>query len=111
MFSPKCELACHDSTPEDYFMSSPELCPSVESYVEVIVRAFGEEPVVLKAKGGSESSINVFGLDEKKSLSYPIAFVYEYEPQLFEQLEAAYTASDKEKLSLIWQMAKHYEQH
>ena len=83
-------------------------CPNVEYYVEVIARAFREKPVILKATGGDETSISVFGLEEKKCLPYPASFVYEYEPELFKRLETAYTASDAEKLEKIWKQEKHY---
>ena len=90
-------------------MSSTYLCPSVEHFVEVIVRAYGNEPAVLQAIGGDINNIDVIVSDTCKSIAYPSNYVYEYNAELFNQLESAYTEGNTEKLEQTWKQAKHYK--
>lgn len=90
-------------------MSSTNLCPNVTYHVKVLVRAYGDEPVVLKAVDGNAKTIEVVGEDESISLSYPAGYVYEFETDLFEKLNSAYRNQDHLYLQKLWKDAKQYK--
>lgn len=75
---------------------------------KVIVRAYGDEPVRLKAIAVRAGRVEVARTDESKSMLYWSALVYRFTPDLFEQLRDAYNAKDTVALRALWQKAEHY---
>ena len=81
--------------------------PSVTDHVKVLVRAFGDEPVILYAIRGDSKKIEV-GRDEKCTLSSPSQYVYEYDPDLFDRLDKYYREHKTVHVQELWKTAKHY---
>jgi hypothetical protein len=70
-----------------------------------LVRAFGDEPRRLRAAWEEDGTLRVYGSDEE-SIPYPSVYVYEFEPQLFADLRAAYIRGDEAELSTLWTRAR-----
>ena len=76
---------------------------------DVIVRAFGGEPVRLKATGRiGPSTIEVVGADESKAIGFPAADVYRFAPSVFKALRSAYDKGDPAKLEKAWNSAERF---
>lgn len=71
---------------------------------KVIVRAWGDEPVVLVAHGLDQGTKRVFvGQPEaKRPISLPTSDVFDYSPGRFNELSAAFRARDKNKLRRLY---------
>ena len=74
----------------------------------VIVRAYGDEPVVLQAHSCRDGRVEVFREDESKSISLPQDYIFSYSLSVFDQLKEAYARGDSESLANLWQAAPHY---
>jgi len=74
----------------------------------VIVRAHGDEPRLLTAKGG-DAYIEVTNDVTGSSIAFPASQVFEYDQRLFEALERAYATNDRVTLTSMWTNAKRYE--
>ncbi len=90
-------------------MSTSKLNPSVINFVTVIVRAYGDEPVVFRAIGVGKNSVIIAGDDESRGMGYPAGFVYVYDACLFDKLESAFNLGDSLRLSNLWSEADHYD--
>ncbi len=75
---------------------------------QVIVRAYGDEPVCLKALSLRDGRVEVAKEDESKSISLPQSFVYRFTPDLFKRLREAYQSDDKSELKQYWRSAEVY---
>jgi hypothetical protein len=72
---------------------------------DVIVRAFGGEPVRLTAVSASESAIQVCGEDREKTMGFPVGDVFSYDPAVFRELHKAFLAGNANKLTSTWKRA------
>ena len=75
---------------------------------DIIVRAFQNEPVKLKAVSYDDGRVEVAGVDEEKSINLPQEFVYSFQDDLFGNLREAYERGDERSLSHLWQQASPY---
>ena len=83
--------------------------PGVTKFVLVLIRAYGDEPVLLRAEGSGKSSINVVGDDPSKGLAFPESLVYFYDADLFDRLKAAFQQENAKELSSLWNKAEHFK--
>lgn len=83
--------------------------PGVTKFVIVLIRAYSDEPVLLRAEGEGKSSINVVGDDPAKGLAFPESLVYFYDADLFDRLKAAFQRKNTKELSGLWSKAEHFE--
>ena len=74
---------------------------------EVIVRAFGDEPVSLKAQADN-GEIVVFRESFDKGIPYPRAYVYEWDAGLFAELRRAFERCDQRTLNELWSRARFF---
>jgi len=88
-------------------MSNINFNPSVELPVEVIVRAFRDEPVALHAINIQKGVIEVAGGDSGKTIGFPESLVYCFDGDIFDDLHSAYKDQQYEKLSDLWGRAAH----
>ena len=80
----------------------------MEGKEQVIVRAYGDEPVCLKALSLRDGRVEVAKEDESKSISLPQSFVYRFTPDLFKKLREAYQSGDENGLKHYWHNAETY---
>jgi hypothetical protein len=71
----------------------------------VMVRAFGNEPVKLRALGFLEGAVRVAGNDDNKTVGFPSEDVFRFDTSLFEKLKAAYRKSNLQQLISLWKDA------
>jgi hypothetical protein len=81
----------------------------------VIVRAFGDEAVVMKVWEESEATVYVLapleyskhaaGVPATSPIGFPIADVFEFEMDLYADLSAAYGQKDSAALADLWRHA------
>lgn len=90
-------------------MSIDKISPDVINFVTVIIRAFADEPVLLKAVGGNEKSIDVIGRDSDKMVSFSRQYVYCFDSDLFDRLKSAFHDKRRAVLEDLWMKAEHYE--
>ncbi|OGT66201.1 MAG: hypothetical protein A2993_02460 [Gammaproteobacteria bacterium RIFCSPLOWO2_01_FULL_47_190] len=90
-------------------MSSVKTNPDVNNHVKVIVRAYGDEPIILCVKSAGESTVEVYGDDDQKTINYPAQYVYKYDPHLYSSLKKAHNSNDKDTLATLWKNAAKYE--
>ena len=74
----------------------------------VIVRAYGDEPVVLQARSCKDGRVEVVGSDESKPISLPQDAIFSYSLTVFDRLKEAYVRGDSESLAHLWQTAPPY---
>ena len=82
--------------------------PSVKSYVTVIVRGYGDEPVRLQAVGYDGKTVEVVGDDPNQSVNFPVQWIYADRKHTYESLKAAYEAGDSARLSALWKSADRF---
>jgi hypothetical protein len=80
-----------------------------EGFPMVMVRAFKEEPVRLRAVGLGDETVEVAGEDRSASIFFPLACVYRFDERLFQQLHSAYIAHDNPRLKQLWAKAERFE--
>ncbi len=68
----------------------------------VIVRAFEDKPVQLTVVSRRAGVVEVAGADKNKTIGFPLRLVYRFEESVFRQLEIAFRAGNKERLSSLW---------
>ena len=90
-------------------MSTLFSCPGVTKFVIVLIRAYGDEPVLLRAMGAHKRSIAVVGHDQSDSVAFPAGSVYFYEAGLFDRLKAAFQRKNTKELSNLWSKAEHFK--
>jgi len=90
-------------------MSTTFFSPNVTKFVIVLVRAYGDEPVLLRAEGSSKNSIIVVGDDPAKGLAFPESLVYFYDADLFDRLKDAFQRGDSVELLNLWKQADHFK--
>ena len=75
-----------------------------KSLPEVIVRSWGDEPVVLVAHGLESKGkwVLVGKATAKRPIGLPASDVFDYDEQQFALLAAAYSIGDKEELSRLY---------
>lgn len=76
--------------------------PDVKQSVTVIIRAYGNEPVRLRAIRYDEKMVEVIGADPDKPVCFPIQWVYSDNEETYKKLLAAYEAGDAERLLMLW---------
>lgn len=70
------EIECYTKyKQEDNIVSNINLCPSVELHVEVVVRAFKDEPVVLHAVSNQKGVVEVSGENQGRTMGFPESLV------------------------------------
>jgi hypothetical protein len=74
---------------------------------EVLVRAFGDEPVLLKAQT-DHGEIVVFRESLENGIPYPRAYVYEWDAGLFAELRRAFEQHDQGMLNELWSRARFF---
>jgi hypothetical protein len=74
---------------------------------EVIVRAFGDEPVSLRART-DEGEVVVFRDSPDKGIPYPRAYVFEWDAGLFAELRQAFEQRDQKMLDELWSRARFF---
>jgi hypothetical protein len=74
---------------------------------EVLVRAFGDEPVSLKAHA-DQGGIVVFRESLDQGIPYPRAYVYEWDAGLFAELRRAFERCDRQTLNDLWSRARFF---
>jgi len=84
---------------------------SITKNCPVIVRAWGDEPVRLRALATGKGFVEVAGSDDELSLGWPIAFAYCDSDELFEALRGAYERGDVQGLARSWGQAKALASH
>jgi hypothetical protein len=74
----------------------------------VIVRAWGGEPVVLRAHGvDAEKRRVLVGSDNAtRPISLPQGDVFAYDEKIFDQLTAAHAAGDDDRLTVLYESAE-----
>lgn len=82
--------------------------PKSENVTQVIVRAYGDEPVCLNAVSLKNGRVEVAKGDTSKSISLPQSFVYRFTPDLFKKLREAYQSGDVAELGQYWRSAEVY---
>ena len=75
---------------------------------DVIVRAFGGEPVRLKARSQIKNAIEVIGDDPNMPAYFPASAVYKFDDGLFRKLRAAYERRETGRLDELWNKANAY---
>lgn len=83
-------------------MQHEDTSPSMDSPIKVMVRGFGEEPVVLWAVGQHGGRVEVVGEDRKHSLRYPADLVQDYDEDRFKAILQAYEGEDYGSLKRLW---------
>lgn len=78
------------------------LSPQSPDSVEVIVRAYADEPVRLYAIGSSAGRVEVAGADKRYSIRYPRQWVYAFEQSAFNKLRNAYEEGNMSELKRLW---------
>jgi hypothetical protein len=73
----------------------------------VIVRAFQDEPVKLVALGECDGYVEVAGAIGGATIRFPYAYVYQYDPDTYVSLRAAYENGDHVTLSSLWKSLHH----
>ena len=73
----------------------------------VLVRAYGDEPVPLKALP-HDGDLVVFRDSPEAGIPYPRAFVYEWDEGLFAELRSAFELNDLAKLIQLWSRARFF---
>ncbi len=85
---------------------SREKKSSMRNHSQVIVRAYGDEPVRLHAVDFYPDCVEVFGQDPAKSIRYLRALVFRDDEALFEQLSHAFSEGAGDKLVTLWASAR-----
>ena len=75
---------------------------------DVIVKAFKNEPVRLRAIGTRGHAIEVAGSDRTKSIGFPADCVYRLDNRLYKQLRTAFDAGDEQRLAKLWEQAHRF---
>jgi hypothetical protein len=78
---------------------------------EIIVRAYGDEPVRLHAVGSRGDVVEVAGQDREKRIGFPPNDVYEFDRNLFDHLRSAFVDNDRAKLRELWAKAVRFSMH
>ena len=73
------------------------------------MRAFGDEPVRLRAIGLYQRAVEVIGTSRAHSIGYPMEHVFEYDKRAYAKLRQAYEAGDNERLATLWTEAKRFQ--
>lgn len=85
--------------------------------MEVIARAYGERPLRRMAVGSTErvtfiaaaSALCAAPNPEEIGVGFPRNCVYQFEIDLFDSLDAAWSAGDDGRLAALWARAKPFE--
>ena len=80
-----------------------------KNYVTVMVRAFGGEPVRLRARYHHGQHVEVVGADEEMAIGFPAEDVFDYDETLCGRLKAAFEGGDNSALSALWAVAHQFE--
>ena len=78
---------------------------SGDSKPKVIVRAWGDEPVMLLAHGIEADKQRVFvGIPESKQpISLPWSHVFDFDPEVYSRLSAAYSHGNRDELARVYE--------
>lgn len=71
----------------------------------VLARAYGDEPVPVVALGSGPGFIEIARLNATESISYPRAYVYDFDDALFSDLSSAHRDGDGGRLAALWRSA------
>jgi hypothetical protein len=71
---------------------------------EVIVRAFGNEPVRLVVLAQSERYVEVSRPGESASITLPRDLVFPFDDTKFREMSDVYRRGDKAKLAVLWDL-------
>jgi len=83
------------------FAAGKAACP-------VLVRAYGDRPVGLVAKGVHGSYVAVGKRDSEDTIGFPRSHVYQYEDETYRKLTAAYERGQMDEVSHLWRLAAHW---
>ena len=89
-------------------MSTSQITKMESNCNDVIVRAFGGEPVRLKAVEVGESVVQAYGSDPQKTMGFPAEDVFTFDPAIFRQLHKAYLARNDAGLRSAWKKASRF---
>lgn len=73
----------------------------------VIVRAAGDEPVLMVALGRMGRQVEVARPGSDVSIEVPISYVFAYKPDRLAQLQEAYTSRDADRIAREWDSTPH----
>ncbi len=85
-------------------MSSTQI-RNFESNINVVVRAFGDEPVKLAARSIWGEAVEVIGDNPNRSGFFPVASVFCFDEKLFRLLKTAFDQNDRKRLIDLWNKA------
>lgn len=87
-------------------MASIEKNPNFDTTpFHVIVRAFGDEPVRLRAINVHKGFVEVAGKDDTKSVGFRRDWVFRFDEGLYGRLREAFDKGDEKSLIRLWQQA------
>lgn len=86
----------------DNYRRSPTKSP------KVLVRAFGDEPVPLRAVGAHGGVVEVAGKGGAR-IGVPLTKVFQFSEGVFSSLSAAYRAGGQAELQSLWSQAKPFD--
>lgn len=89
-------------------MSTPHFVKSAAPLPEVIVRAWGDEPVRLRAHGLNRAQTGVYvgQIDAERPICLSLEDVFDYNAERFNGLLDAYSQGDNERLKALYEEIK-----
>ena len=93
----------------DTSKSQDKKCPLRNYGVIVVVRAAGDEPVLLKVIDDYGDLIELEGSQPGNTIRFPRHHVYTYNQEGFAALQRAYSNGDATELASIWGRSDKYE--
>jgi hypothetical protein len=75
---------------------------------KVIIRAAGDEPVILTAISMGAGAVDAVGADEELPVAFHATRTFRHDDQLYQKLKRAFERQDREQLSRLWSEAARF---
>jgi len=93
----------------DKIESQEQQCPTRNHDVIVMVRAAGDEPVLLSVVANDRDYIEMEGSQPGNTIRFPRSRVYSYNQTAFNALEVAYSDGDTARIKAHWNRCDIYD--